>query len=332
VAEYRLLTIWHIEAPLEQVYAAILDSQHWPDWWPGVLKVEQAATGDADGINNVRRYSLQGKLPYRLAFKVCTTRIEKLVSIEGIAQGDLDGIGRWQFSREGTVSIVRCEWHVRTTRWWMNLIAPVARPMFIRNHALLMAQGGESLAHLLKSPLVFQEHIDLMEETVPTGVALWRLRERGRIDPTMALVTGLSAGVVATVAQLALWWLADMPVTETLFRDVRLTAALVMGTKVLPPPLTPQWDILLVATMIHFALSVAYALIPAHFSSRLRTGPALFAGALYGLAIYVVNLYGLTLLFPWFAITRDWVTLATHLVFGVTLAAGCRLFSAKVWE
>ncbi len=329
MAEYRLLTIWHIEAPLEEVYEAILNSLRWPDWWPGVLKVEQAATGDAEGINNVRSYSLQGKLPYRLEFQVCTTRIERLVAIEGAAQGDLDGIGRWHFSRQGAVSIVRCEWHVRTTRWWMNLIAPFARSMFIRNHALIMAQGGERLAHLLKSSLVCQEHIDLMEETVPSRAALWRLQERGRIDPTMALAVGLGAGVIAVVAQLALWWLANMPLPETFFRDARLTAALVMGTNVLPPPLTPQWDILLVATLIHFALSVAYALILAHLVSRLRTGPALFAGALYGLAIYVVNLYGLTLLFPWFAITRDWVTLATHLVFGVALAGGCRLYLTK---
>ena len=67
--------------------------------------------------------------------------------------------------------------------------------------------------------------------------------------------------------------------------------------------------------------------VVAPLASRLRNGSALFAGALYGLAIYVVNLYGFTLLFPWFAVARDWVTLLTHLVFGVALAAGYRLFA-----
>ncbi|WP_237763248.1 sodium:proline symporter [Thiobacillus denitrificans] len=158
-------------------------------------------------------------------------------------------------------------------------------------------------------------------ETVPPRTA------HERIDPVMALVAGLGAGVVATLAQIALWWLAGMPLPETLFRDARLTAALVMGIDVLPPPSTPQWNILLVATLIHFLLSVVYALIAAPLASRLRNGSALFAGALYGLAIYVVNLYGLTLLFPWFAGVRDWVTLITHLVFGVALAGGYRLFA-----
>jgi hypothetical protein len=49
----------------------------------------------------------------------------------------------------------------------MNLIAPVARSMFIRNHALVMAQGGAGLAQLLRSSLVGQETIDLMAEAIP---------------------------------------------------------------------------------------------------------------------------------------------------------------------
>lgn len=162
MVEYRLLTIWRIEAPLEVVYAAIHDSLHWPDWWPGMEKVEQTAAGDSDGINSIRRYFWQGELPYPVVFEVRATRIEKLVAIEGIARGDLEGIGRWHFTRQGAVSLVHYEWHVRSTRWWMNLIAPVARSMFIRNHALVMARGGEGLARLLKSSLVGQENIDLM--------------------------------------------------------------------------------------------------------------------------------------------------------------------------
>lgn len=90
----------------------------------------------------------------------------------------------------------------------------------------------------------------------------------------IVLIAGISAGAIATVAQLVLWLLAEMPLPETLFQDARLTAALVMVTGVLPPPSTSQWDILLVAMLIYFSLSVAYALIPALLASHLRTGPA----------------------------------------------------------
>jgi hypothetical protein len=330
MAEYRLLTIWRIAAPLEDVYAAIQDSLRWPDWWPSVRAVEQAAAGDVDGIDSVWRYAWKGQLPYRVVFEVRATRIEKLVGIEGTARGDLEGTGRWDFSHESGVSMVRCEWHVRSTRWWMNLIAPLARPVFIRNHAQVMTQGGTGLARLLGASLVGQENIDLMAETPPPRPWRGLRRELGRIDPAMVLVAGVGAGVIAALTQLALWWLAEMPLPETFFRDARLTATLLMGTGVLHPPSTPQWDILAVATLIHFSLSVAYAMIPAYLAGRLRTGPSLVSGAVYGLAIYVVNLYGFTVLFPWFAVDRDWVTALTHLVFGVALVGGCRLFSSSV--
>lgn len=327
MAEYHLLTIWRFEAPLEKVYAVIHDSLLWPDWWPSVKKVEAVAAGDAHGINSVRLYFWQGELPYQVAFAVRATRIEKLVALEGSADGDLEGSGCWHFSRQGGISIVRYEWHVRTTRWWMNLIAPVARSLFIRNHVQIMGQGGEALARRLGSPLLAQENIDLMAEVSAPEAAV-RSLQRGVIDPLMAIVAGLAAGTIATLAQLASWWLAGMPLAETLFRDARLTAALVLGSGVLPPPSTATWEILLLATLIHFSLSVSYALLPAYLAGRMRTGPALLAGGLYGLIIYVVNLYGLTVFFPWFAVARDWATLFAHLVFGITLAGCCRLFAS----
>lgn len=327
MAEYRLLTTWRIEAPLELVYAAIQNSLCWPDWWSSVKKVKQVAAGDANGIDSVWRYTWRGRLPYRVVFEVSPTRIEDLVTIEGTTRGDLEGTGGWYFSRQSTVSIVRCEWHVRSTRWWMNLLAPIARPIFTRNHALVMKQGGDGLARLLGATLIGQETIDLLAATAVPRVVPGRWRERGRMIPALVLLVGLGAGLIATVTQLFLWWLSEIPLLETLFRDARLTAAVVMGPGVLPPPSTIQWDILLVATLVHSALSVVYALIPAYLSSRLRIGPALLVGALYGLVVYVVNLYGFTLLFPWFAVTRDWITLIAHLAFGVALMGGCQLLS-----
>lgn len=327
MAEYHLLTIWRIEAPLKEVYTAVQNSLRWPAWWPGVKKVEQLQPGQASGIDSVWRYCWQGNLPYQVIFDVRATRIEPMLAIEGNARGDLEGTGRWYFSSEGAVSVVRYEWQVRSTRWWMNLIAPLARPLFIRNHAQLMAQGAAGLARWLDAPLLSQESRDLLAENVPLRPAPDTFRQGGRIDLAMVLVAGLSAGVLATLAQLVLWWLADVPLIETLLRDARLTAALLMGQGVLPPPTTGRWDILLVASFIHFALSLTYALLPAALSGRWRVGPTLGFGAFYGLLIYGVNLYGLTWFFPWFAVSRDWVTLVAHLVFGISLSATCLLFA-----
>lgn len=167
MAEYRLLTIWRIESPLEEVYAAIHNAPNWPDWWPAVKNVEEVAAGDPDGVNSVLRCSWQGKFPYRVVFEVRATRIERLKAIEGTVRGDLEGVGRWSFSRQCGISMVRYEWHVRSTRWWMNLIAPFARAMFIRNHGNVMKQGAERLAARLGAPLVSQENIELMTQAAP---------------------------------------------------------------------------------------------------------------------------------------------------------------------
>lgn len=170
MAEYHLLTIWRINAPLPRVFYAIQDSMHWPDWWQGAEKVEAIAGRDVEGIDSIRRYSWRGKLPYPVVFAVRATRIKKLVAIEGLAEGDLEGKGHWHFSRQGQVSVVRFEWHVRSTKWWMNLLAPVARSVFISNHVRVMTQGGEGLAAWLQSPLVSQKSIDLIAKNEPPSL------------------------------------------------------------------------------------------------------------------------------------------------------------------
>ena len=43
---------------------------------------------------------------------------------------------------------------MRTTRAWMNLVAPIAGPVFRWNHNVVMRQGGECLARLLGTKLL----------------------------------------------------------------------------------------------------------------------------------------------------------------------------------
>lgn len=321
MSEYRLLTIWRIEAPLPEVYAAIHNTPRWPHWWPGVEKVEQISAGKADGIHSVWRYVWQGQLPYQVMFEACPTRIEAQRLIEGSTRGDLEGTGRWQFSRRGPISTVSCYWHVHSTRWWMNLLAPLARPLFIHNHAHIMTQGGQALARLLQAPLISQENLDLMRPETAKKIprahapALWLI----------ILVAGIAAGTLATLAQLALWWLADIPLIPTLLRDAHLTAAILMGHDVLPPSSANMGQVLLLASLIHCVISIVYA-IPAALLLRWERsrGSTLLIGALYGLGIYGINLHGFTLLFPWFAVTRDGITLAAHIVFGISLTVICK--------
>jgi hypothetical protein len=131
-------------------------------------------------------------------------------------------------------------------------------------------------------------------------------------------LAGVAAGVVSTFAQLLLWLVSGTDPLALLLRDSRLTAALVMGESVLPPPAAFDPMVMLVATVIHFLLSVVYAamLLPLR-RSNLELSQLIGAG--FGAALYAVNLHGFTLLFPWFAAARGGITLTAHLVFGMTV-------------
>jgi hypothetical protein len=139
-----------------------------------------------------------------------------------------------------------------------------------------------------------------------------------------AALAGIAAGVAATLFQIALWWASSEPLPGILFRDARLTAAILMGRRVLPPPATFDGSVMLVATLVHFALSIAYGLGLSAMLSRpvtpLGLPRRLLVGAVFGLVLYAVNMHGFTLVFPWFSIARDWITAATHAVFGMVVA------------
>ncbi len=152
--DYRFLTVWRIEAPLIRVCHAIEHSLDWPRWWPGVERVEELAPGNADGIGSVRRYVWKGRLPYRLQFDVKVIRSQPLALVEGQASGDVDGLGRWTFTSEGSATVACYEWQVRPTKLWMQLMTPLARPLFRWNHDILMRQGAEGLARLLGARLI----------------------------------------------------------------------------------------------------------------------------------------------------------------------------------
>lgn len=140
-------------------------------------------------------------------------------------------------------------------------------------------------------------------------------------DVRSAVLAGIAAGVVSTVAQVALWLSFTDAFPEILFRDARLAAAIVLGRDVLPPPASFDMVVMLVATVVHFALSIAYGLVLAVGLGALGIGASLVAGAAFGIALFVVNMYGFTAVFPWFAAARDAITVAAHVVFGVTAAA-----------
>lgn len=151
---YSFLTTWILQAPRRRVWDAIWESERWPEWWRGVVSVVELEPGDEAGVGQLSRQVWRSRLPYHVRFDVRTTRVEAPHLIEGEASGELAGVGRWRLFEEDSATAVTYEWNVRTTRRWMNALAPIARPAFEWNHDWVMRNGGRGLASLLGSPLL----------------------------------------------------------------------------------------------------------------------------------------------------------------------------------
>jgi len=169
LASYNFLTTWLLEAPRERVFDAIHDQAAWPRWWgedgrgvTAAVELEPGPEG-GDGAGSLSKLTWRSKLPYDLDFEVRTVRVERPCLLEGAASGELTGRGLWRLYEErdeaggATTTAAIYQWDVRTTRAWMNLLAPIARPVFAYNHDWVMARGGEGIANLLGCRLLAQD-------------------------------------------------------------------------------------------------------------------------------------------------------------------------------
>ena len=132
-----------------------------------------------------------------------------------------------------------------------------------------------------------------------------------------ALSASLIAGLAFAVVEVGANW-AFRGVAPSVL--LRMTGALVLGPDTLAPPVGFDLGVVLAATVVHLALSIVYGTFFALVLPRVEIAPGILLGGLYGLALYYVNFYGFNIFSPWFAGMRDWVSIASHFVFGAVLA------------
>jgi uncharacterized protein YndB with AHSA1/START domain len=146
---YHFVTEWTFDAPIDEVWAQLNRPEDWPNWWRGVVGVELIEAGAPDGTGAYRQMIWRSALPYRLRFNIRTVRLERPSVIEGRADGELCGVGRWSLSSTSSGTTVRYDWDVEATKQWMRWLAPVAKPLFAWNHRVSMRWGFEGLRRRL---------------------------------------------------------------------------------------------------------------------------------------------------------------------------------------
>lgn len=156
MADYRFLTTWLVGAPIERVWDVIYAIERWPEWWLGVRSVTELHHGDGDGEGTIYRHVWRSRIPYAVRFDVTVVEVRKPNLIAASAEGGLAGTGTFRLFEGPLGTAVTYDWRVRTTKRWMNAVAPLGRPLFAWNHHAVMKQGGRGLARVLDAPLITQ--------------------------------------------------------------------------------------------------------------------------------------------------------------------------------
>ena len=136
-------------------------------------------------------------------------------------------------------------------------------------------------------------------------------------------LAGVIAGAVFMMMEMGLVALAG----QSPWGPPRMIAAIVMGEGVLPPPASFDLMILLAAMAVHFTLSIMIGIAFAAVARRFGWPMVLAAGAAVGLGLYVVNFYGFTAIFPWFAMARNAISIVSHIAFGMVLGLSYRMLT-----
>ena len=126
----------------------------WPQWWRGVERVAELAPGDARRVGSRYRIAWRSRIPYELEFDFTVHTVDEPCCMAGQAVGELDGSGTWRLFEQNGITAVVYDWDVTTSKRWMKLLAPVARPVFEYNHDIVMRWGGEGLARRLGTRLL----------------------------------------------------------------------------------------------------------------------------------------------------------------------------------
>lgn len=154
MADYRFVSTWKLRTPVDDVYRLLRHPERWR--WPGLQRVQRLEAGD-DASGDVHRFFFRAPLGYTLTFDLRTTLVEPPRLLEARAEGELEGTSRWELHEHGGVTTAVLTWTVRTTKGWMNVVAPLARPVFSWAHAVVMRRGAQGMAQVLDAELVAAE-------------------------------------------------------------------------------------------------------------------------------------------------------------------------------
>ena len=139
---YAFRSRWALPVRRDVLWDALLAQLESGDplpWWGSVRAIGQA--------EDELRLEADTGIGYRLRFTVADLRIDRPEQLRFSADGDLRGraVVRFVPALRGT-TVLLIDWNVVATRRWMRWVDPLARPLFVASHAMMMRRGERRLA------------------------------------------------------------------------------------------------------------------------------------------------------------------------------------------
>lgn len=145
--DYRFMSRWHVGADRETVFDALADLPSYPAWWPEVRVVEPVDEQNAAVV-------ARSLLPYALRFTLTRETEDRDAGVLQVRiAGDLLGWARLTLHSGYASCMLLYEQRVTVTRGWLRAAAPLARPAFRWNHAVMMRSGERGLGAYVRRSL-----------------------------------------------------------------------------------------------------------------------------------------------------------------------------------
>jgi hypothetical protein len=145
-----------------------------------------------------------------------------------------------------------------------------------------------------------------------------RSNRRTTIEWDRAILAGVIAMTVFAAIEMTFAWAVR---GASPWRPLDIFGAIVLGQSASEPVVSHTGATALVGALVLLALGMLSGVIIALLVHRLHAALVLAVGALFGVAMYYVDMYGFARIFPSLALLRGWSSLFAYAVQG-GLAAG----------
>jgi len=152
---------------------------------------------------------------------------------------------------------------------------------------------------------------------------------RQLMDWKAASLSGMTAGIVFFLLNI---FIVPIFLGGNMWVVVRLFASVFLGESILAPPAIFDLTALIVSIIANLILSLGFTYVIAFILHQFGLIVGILGGAIFGVAIYLINFYSLSYFYPWFFAMGSWIFVLTHIFFGAIAGGIYELLEVEKFE